>query len=154
MTLLYALFLCLHLLAAALWVGGMATLHFAVRPAAVAALEPPLRLPFMAEALGRFFGWVSAAVVLLLATGFAMIWLAGGFAQVHWSVHVMLALGLVMMALYGHVRFGAYPHLARHAAAREWPAAAARLATIRRLVAVNLALGVAVFGVAVVGRAL
>ena len=31
--------LCLHLLAAALWVGGMATFHFSVRPAAVDTLE-------------------------------------------------------------------------------------------------------------------
>lgn len=150
----YALLLCLHLLAATLWVGGMAVMHFAVRPAAVATLEPPLRLPFMAAALGRFFAWVSAAVVLLLATGFAMVALAGGFARVHWSVHAMLALGLVMMALYGHIRFGIYPRLARHVAAREWSAAAPRLDSIRRLVAVNLALGVGVFVMAIGGRAL
>jgi uncharacterized membrane protein len=154
MNLLSASLLCLHLLAAALWVGGMATMHFAVRPAAVVTLEPPLRLPFMTAALGRFFGWVSVAVLVLLATGFAMVGMAGGFRNVHWSVHAMVTLGLVMMALFGHLRFGAYPKLRRQVIAFEWSAAAVQLNSIRRLVVVNLVLGVLVFVVAIVGRAL
>ena len=154
MTLFTAIFLCLHLLAAALWVGGMAAMHFAVRPAAVLTLELPLRLPFMAAALGRFFGWVSVAVVVLLVTGVALIVMAGGMRYVHWSVHVMLTLGLVMMALFGHLRFGMYPKLRRQTMAFDWPAAAAKLDGIRRLVAVNLGLGVLVFVIAVVGAAL
>jgi len=154
MTLLTAFLLCLHLLAAALWVGGMATMHFAVRPAATITLEPPLRLPFMTAALGRFFGWVSVAVLLLLLTGFAMVGMAVGFRNVHWSVHAMVALGLVMMLLFGHLRFAAYPKLRRQVAVFEWPAAAVQLNSIRRLVMVNLVLGVLVFVVAIVGRAL
>ncbi len=152
MNLLISSVLCVHLLAAAFWVGGMATMHFAVRPAAVAVLEPPLRLPFMAAALGRFLGWVGGAIVLLLLTGFAMVAMAGGFARVHWSVHAMLALGLVMMAMYGHIRFAGFPKLERFVASRDWPAAGKALATIRMLVAINLALGVLVFVIAVVGR--
>ena len=78
--LLHATLLCLHLLAAALWAGGMAVMHFAVRPAAVQTLDPPLRLPFMTAALGRFFAWVSAAVVVLLVSGLAMLLLGGGMS--------------------------------------------------------------------------
>ena len=48
MTLLHAALLCLHALAAAFWVGGMAVITLAVRPAAVQTLEPPLRLAFLA----------------------------------------------------------------------------------------------------------
>jgi uncharacterized membrane protein len=154
MPLMPALLLFLHLLAAAFWVGGMATMHFAVRPAAVAQLEPPLRLSFMAAALSRFFVGVSTAIGVLLASGFGLVGLLGGFARVHWSVHAMLTLGLVMMALFLHLRFAPYPRLVRAVAAREWPVAAANLNTIRKLVAVNLALGVLVFALAVVGRAL
>lgn len=154
MNLLISSMLCVHLLAAAFWVGGMATMHFAVRPAAVATLEPPLRLPFMAATLGRFLGWVGGAIVLLLLTGFAMVGMAGGFARVHWSVHAMLALGLVMMAMYGHIRFAGFPKLARFVVARDWQAAGQALATVRMIVALNLALGVLVFAVAVVGRVL
>lgn len=152
MPLLHALLLCLHLLCAAFWVGGMATLHFAVRPAAVATLEPPQRLPLMAGALSRFFGGVSAAVVLLLASGFAMIWLAGGFAKVHWSVHAMLMLGLVMAAVYLRIRISPWPQLQRAIAAREWPLAGAQLNRIRHMVSMNIVMGVLVFMIAVVGR--
>ena len=152
--LLHATLLCLHLLAATLWVGGMAVMHFAVRPAAVQTLEPPLRLPFMAAALGRFFAWVSVAVLLLLASGLAMILLGAGFAAAHWSVHAMFGIGLAMMAVYGHIRYAAYPRLQRAVSAREWPKAAAQLNAIRQRVALNLALGTGVFVVAVLGRAL
>ena len=149
---LQALLLLLHLLSAAFWVGGMAAMHFAVRPSAVAVLEPPLRLPLMAQALSRFFAGISIAIVVLLATGLGMVWLAGGFARVHWSVHAMLIIGLVMTAVFLHVRFAPYPRLVRAIAAREWPAGAAQLDMIRRLVVLNLALGVLVFALAIVGR--
>jgi uncharacterized membrane protein len=99
----------------------MAVMHFAVRPAAVQVLEPPLRLPFMAAALGRFFAWVSVAVIVLLLSGLAMILLSGGFAAAHWSVHAMFGIGLAMMAVYGHIRFATYPRLQQAVAAREWP---------------------------------
>lgn len=149
-----AILLLLHLLSAAFWVGGMAVMHFAVRPSAVAVLEPPLRLPLMAQTLSRFFAGVSVAIVTLLASGLGMVWLAGGFARVHWSVHAMLALGLVMMAVFLHIRFAPYPRLLRAVAGREWPVAGAQLNMIRRLVELNLALGVVVFALAIVGRVL
>ncbi|VTU15413.1 putative integral membrane protein [Variovorax sp. PBL-H6] len=149
----HAILLLLHLLSATFWVGGMAVMHFAVRPSAVAVLEPPLRLPLMAQTLSRFFAGVSVAIVLLLASGLGMVWLAGGFARVHWGVHAMLALGLVMMAVFLHIRFAPYPRLLRAVAGREWPVAAAQLNTIRMLVELNLALGVVVFALAIVGRA-
>jgi uncharacterized membrane protein len=152
--LLHATLLCLHLLAAAFWVGGMAVMHFAVRPAAVQTLEPPLRLPFMAAALGRFFAGVSAAVVVLLASGLAMLLLGGGFAAAHWSVHAMFAVGLLMVAVYGHIRFAIFPRLQQAVAARTWPQAAAQLNAIRIRVVFNLMLGTAVFVLAVVARAL
>ncbi len=66
----------------------------------------------------------------------------------------MLAIGLLMMVLFLHLRFAPYPRLRRAVAAREWPLAAASLNTIRRLVAVNLGLGVLVFVLAVVGPVL
>ena len=149
----YALALGLHVLAATLWVGGMAAFHFAVRPAAVAALEPPLRLAFMAAALARFFGAVTIAIIVLLASGAAMIALAGGMGAVKPHVHAMLALGLVMMALFAHVRFAPFPRLQRALAARDGPAAKAALETIRKLVGVNLVLGTIVILIATLGRA-
>jgi len=149
----YAFLLFIHLLAAAFWVGGMATLHFAVRPAAVATLEPPLRLRTMAAVLRRFFVGVDAAVTLLFVTGVAMILLAGGFRAVHWRIEAMMGIALVMAGIYVYIRASVFRAMRRAVEESAWPVAAARLNTVRLLVTVNLALGVAVFAVATIGRA-
>lgn len=148
------LLLVLHLLAAALWVGGMAAFHFSVRPAAVDTLEPPLRLRFMHAALARFFNWVLAAIVLLFITGLSMVALAGGMGAQRWHVHAMLGIAIVMALIFGLVRWKQFPLLAARVAAGEWKAAGAALGSIRQLVFVNLLLGVSVFIVALAGRAL
>lgn len=151
---LYALLLTLHVLAAAAWVGGMACMHFAVRPAAVAALQPPQRAPFMAAALGRFFAGVAVSIGVILLSGVSMIAYRGGFAALHWSTHAMLAVGLLMVAVFGHVRFASYPRVQRAASAADWKAAALQLDSIRRLVALNLVLGTLTFAIALAGRTL
>ena len=149
---LHLVLLCLHLLAAALWVGGMAVMHFAVRPAAVQTLEPPQRLPFMAAALGRFFAAVNLAIAVLLVSGLGLLHLGGGLAAAHWSVLAMFAIGLLMTAVYLHIRLALYPRLERAVAERAWPQAAAQLNAIRVRVALNLALGTLVFVLATLAR--
>lgn len=149
----YAIALFIHLLCAAFWVGGMATLHFAVRPSAVATLEPPLRLRMMAATLRRFFVGVDAAVTLLFVTGVAMILATGGFGAVHWRIEAMMGIAIVMAAIYVYIRASVFKALRRAVEDGAWPVAAARLNTVRQLVMVNLALGVVVFGVATIGRA-
>ncbi len=143
----------LHLLSAAFWVGGMAAFYFAVRTAAAAQLQPPLRLPFMSLALGKFFRGVDVAIALLFITGLTMIYLLGGFGAVHWRVHAMLTLAIIMTLVYIVVRARHYKALRTAIAAKDWPRAGAGLNSIRQLVALNLALGVVVFAVALVGRA-
>lgn len=145
--------LLVHLLAAAFWVGGMATLHFAVRPAAVATLEPPLRLPTLTAALRRFFVGVDAAVTLLFVTGVVMILRMGGFRGVHWRVEAMMGIAILMAAIYVYIRAWVFKGLRRAVQESAWPAAAARLGTIGKLVRLNLGLGVLVFAVAILGRA-
>jgi len=154
MRLLYTVLLFVHIAGVLVWVGGMFVMHLAVRPAAVAQLDPPQRLPLMAAALGRFFDWVALAVIAVLASGLGLIFGAGGFGNAHASVHVMFALGLLMMAIYGHIRLAPYPRLVRAVAASDWPAAGPALDSVRRLVAVNLVLGFVTTAVATIGRAL
>ena len=154
MTLAYAVLLCLHLLAAALWVGGMAVVQFAVRPSAAATLPPPQRLALMAATLDRLIESVGWAIVVLLVSGLAMIWIAGGFAIVHWGVHAMLAVGLAMMVIYGVIRWRLFAPLQRAVAAADWPQAGAALQRIRQWVEVNLILGVLVFAIATTARAI
>jgi len=55
------LWLFLHFAAVVVWIGGMVFAHFCLRPAALATLQPPQRLPLMAAALGRFFACCSGA---------------------------------------------------------------------------------------------
>jgi len=150
--LLHAVLLCLHLLAATVWVGGMAVMHLAVRPAALQTLDPQARLGFMAAALSRFFAAVNVAIVVLLLTGLAMMQ-RGGFGAAHWSVHAMLALGLLMMAVYLQIRLALHPQLLRAVAERRWSEAATQLAAIRVRVVLNLMLGIVVYVLALVARA-
>ena len=150
----YALMLFIHILASTIWVGGMFVMHFAVRPAAVALLPPPQRLPLMAAALKRFFDWVAAAVVAVLGSGLAMIFGARTFSALHPSVHLMAAIGVVMIAIFLLIRLVPFRRLRAAIAVEQWPAAARQLDAIRKLVAVNLVLGIVTIAVATLGRAL
>ncbi|HQR75325.1 MAG TPA: CopD family protein [Burkholderiaceae bacterium] len=154
MRLVYTTLLFIHLVGVVVWVGGMFVMHFAVRPAAAGLLPPPQRLPLLATVLGRFFFWVSIAIVAILASGIGLILGGGGFGNAHVSVHVMFAIGLAMMAIYLHIRLAPFPRLQRAVAAADWPTAARNLDTIRRLVLTNLVLGVATTAVATIGRSL
>lgn len=147
------LFKLVHLLSVLVWVGGMFFAYVVLRPAAVETLEPPQRLALWDAVFRRFFVWVWGAVGVLLASGLYLIHLFGGFAAVGGYVHAMLALGLVMMAIYGHVYFSCYRPFSRLVANQDWKAAGALLATIRKLVGLNLTLGLLTVGVVVIGMA-
>ena len=144
----YALLKSIHLLGIIVWVGGMFFAVACLRPAA-AALEPPVRVALMRDALGRFLNIVLVAAGLVLVTGVWMIATASrvsvqagiGFNMpLDW--HVMVTLGVVMIAIFGYIRFAVFNEVRRAAAAREWPAAGAALGRIRVLVLVNLVLAV------------
>ncbi len=144
--------LTLHVLASTIWVGGMFFAYMALRPAAAELLEPPVRLRLWARVFQRFFPWVWLAVIILLGTGFWMIFgVFDGFAGVAGQVHLMLLLGLVMSGIFAYIWFGPYPGLRAAVAAEDWPTGGARLATIRRLIATNLTLGLAVIAAATLG---
>ncbi len=144
--------LTLHLLSAVIWVGGMFFAYVALRPVAATLLEPPLRLPLWSQTFARFFPWVWAAVVLLPLTGYWMILGPfGGFATAPVFVHIMQALGIVMILIFLHIYFAPYRRLQRAVAAREYAAAGAQLGQIRRLIGINLTLGLVTIVVAVAG---
>lgn len=145
--------IALHLLAAVVWVGGMFFAYMALRPVAASLLEPPQRLPLWTQTFQRFFPWVWIAVVALPATGYLMIFsVFGGMAQVGLHVHIMQGLGWLMILLYLHMYFAPFTRMRRAVAAGEWPAGGAQLAQIRRIVGINLILGLAVSLIASAGR--
>ena len=145
--------LALHALSAVVWVGGMAFAYWFLRPVAGSALESPARLALWRGVFGRFFPVVWVAVVLLLVTGYYMtLGPFGGFANAGVHIHVMHGLGLLMMALFAHVFFAPWKRFRRAVDRIENESASAELNRIRRLVAVNLALGLIVVVVATGGR--
>jgi len=142
-----------HLLGAVVWVGGMFFAWVCLRPAAAATLQPPLRLQLWAGVFARFFPSVWAAIAAILASGVYLLYLVGeryapGYA------YVMAATGVLMMLIFGHVYFGPYRRLTRAVAAEDWQAGGAALGAIRRLVGVNLLLGVFTVAAATLGALL
>lgn len=138
---LQALLLLVHLLGVVVWLGGMVFAHFVLRPAAVQVLEPPVRLRLLGAALQRFFRIVAVAVVAIVVSGAAIMGHVG-FARSPVGWHVMLGLGLLMSAVFVFIYAGLYPQLQRAVAESQWPVAASAMDRIRKLVFINLCLGV------------
>jgi uncharacterized membrane protein len=142
--------LFLHLLALSVWLGGMVFAHFCLSPS-LSDLSPQLRLPLVSAVLGRFFNWVSVAVLVLLITGGFLLGVFGG-AHAPWPMHAMAGLGVLMMLNFGHIRFALYPRIRRAVQAERWPDGARAAGSVRVLVLINLALGVLTVAMAVLGR--
>lgn len=153
----YATLRTIHLLSLIVWLGGMVFAHFFLRPA-LAQLEAPQRLRLMHDVLGRFFNAVLVAAALVLASG---TWMIGRTARqmaqsgvkfnmpLEWMV--MALLGVVMVLIFGHIRFVLYKRLTRTVNEAAWPAGGAVLASIRSWVMVNLAIGVVIVVVTLLG---
>ena len=143
----------LHVLFAVTWVGGMFFAYMILRPAAANVLEAPERLMLWRRVLAKFFVWVWKSVVIVLVSGY---WL--GFAVFSgmdaWPthVHVMHGLGLIMALLVLAVFFLPFRQLRKAVDAQDWEHGSQALANVRRLVAVNLVIGVIVVVVASGGR--
>ena len=147
---IYAALKLAHVLAIVVWIGGMVFAHFFMRPAAL-QLEPPQRIKLMHGALQRFFAAVLVAIVVVLGSG---LWMIGRVAKesvqaglgfnmpLNWTI--MATLGIVMMAIFGHIRFALFKRLSKAVAASDWAAGGAALASIRTWVSINLAIGVVI----------
>lgn len=145
--------LSLHALGAVVWVGGMAFAYGFLRPVAGRALDAPARLALWRGVFARFFPAVWVSVAVLLVTGYYMVLGPfGGFAGVGLHVHLMHGLALLMTAIFAYVFFAPWQGLRRAVDHAEHETAAVELARIRRLIAVNLALGLIVVVVASGGR--
>ena len=130
----------LHLAAAIFWMGGMAFVVLALRPALHAQLQPPQRLPLMVLVLRRFFVVVALSIAVLLATGLPLLLQADG-AQAPRGWHVMAGLGVVMRLVFGHIFFSPWRRAQRAVAAQDWPEGGRRMNQIALLVKLNLGLG-------------
>jgi uncharacterized membrane protein len=144
--------LIVHTLSAVVWVGGMFFALLMLRPA-TGPLEPPVRLALWGRVFQRFFPWVIAAIVLLLVSGYAMIFgVFSGFRGIGLHVHIMQGLGIVMMLLFFHLYFAPWRRFRAALARQDHPDAARQLNQIRWIVTINLALGLVTAAVGGSGR--
>ena len=145
--------IALHLLSAVIWVGGMFFAYVALRPVAASLLEPPLRMPLWVNTFKRFFPWVWAAVILLPATGYWMaLTLYRSMANLPLYIDIMQGIGILMILLFLHVYFAPFRRMQQALAANDLKEAGRRLGQIRRLIGINLTLGLIVVVVASAGR--
>ncbi|AHY43611.1 hypothetical protein CXK93_11435 [Stutzerimonas decontaminans] len=145
----FALLYALHVLAATVWVGGMFFAWMVLRPAAVAMLQAPERLKLWADVFRRFFVWVWVAVLVLPVSGIGMWHMRfGALESAPRYVHIMTGLYLVMLALFLRIQLLQLPALKDAVNADRWPEGGAVLGQIRRLVGINLVLGMLVIALA------
>ena len=144
--------LILHALSAVVWVGGMFFAHQVLRPAA-ATLEPGPRLALWSRVLGRFFAWVFAAVILLLLSGYTMVFdVFGGFAKIGLHIQLMQGIGILMVLLFLHLYFAPWRRFRAAVARQDWAEGGRQLGQIRTIVTVNLVLGIIVVAIGSSGR--
>ncbi len=137
-----------HLVAAIFWMGGMAFMIMALRPAAMTLLAPPDRLMLMGAVWKRFFIVVMVSIVALFASGtnlyttaFRAIKAATGTGSVPLGWNVMLVLGLLMMLIFGYIYFAPYARFKRAVSVQDWPSAGKAAAQIQTLMVTNFVLG-------------
>jgi uncharacterized membrane protein len=146
-----ALLIALHILAAIVWVGGMFFAYMVLTPSA-GPFAPEERLGLWRHVFTRFFPWVWLSIILLLATGYGMIFLyLGDFARAGPHIHVMQGIGIVMMLLFLHLYFAPWRQFGVAVDAAKFADAAKALNQIR-IVAINLVLGLVTVAVDASGR--
>ena len=146
------LLIALHNLAAVVWVGGIFFAYMVLRPSA-GPLEPPARLAMWRRVFGRFFPWVWASIAVLLISGYTMLFVHfGGFAGAGPHINVMQLTGIVMILLFLHLYFAPWRRFSRAVETGAVQDAAKQLNQIRRIVAVNLVLGLLTVAVGASGR--
>lgn len=134
---IYAGVKALHLLCAVLWVGGMFFAYVVLRPS-MAAIEAPQRMLLHTRVFSKFFLVIWHAMPLILLSGVAMLALRWDMATAPWQINAMMGLGLLMSAVFLVIFFGPYRQFRRTTDRNRM---ASRLDAIRKLIGLNLLLG-------------
>jgi uncharacterized membrane protein len=144
--------IAIHVVSAVVWVGGMFFALVLLRPA-TGPLEAGTRLQLWSRVLGRFFSWVWAAILLLLLSGYGMVFgVYGGFTRVSLHINIMQGLGIIMMLLFFHLYFAPWRRFRAAVGHQDYPGAARQLDQIRVIVTINLILGLITVAVGSSGR--
>jgi len=142
----------LHDLAAVVWVGGMFFAHMVLRPALMEE-QPGVRLGVWSRVLPRFFSWVWLSIFIMHSTGYYMVYMDfGSFEAAGLHVEIMHALAWVMTILFAYLYFKPFAAFKADDDADDFTHGFAHLAAIRRIVTINLGLGILIIICGVSGR--
>ncbi|MFK7893263.1 MAG: CopD family protein [Granulosicoccus sp.] len=142
----------LHGLAATVWVGGMFFAYLVLRPS-LAALETDARFLLWVAIFSRFFFWVWISVLLLLLSGYWLVFRSfGGFSTSPLYVHIMHLAGLFMFSLFAFLFVRPWSALKQCVQEKQWMSAGHALNVIRRIVLINLITGLVLISIVYAGR--
>ncbi|MBF0428663.1 MAG: hypothetical protein HQL94_07035 [Magnetococcales bacterium] len=144
----------LHILAALIWVGGMFFALLILRPSAQ-SLDLPSRVGLWSQVLSRFIPMVWLAVIIQLVTGYWMIFLMFGFgevATVTLHIRIMEILGWIMITLFLIFYFKAFLPMKQRMGELLIPEAGLYIERGRKIMQINLVLGIVVISVVAGGR--
>ena len=137
--------LAVHLVCVVIWVGGMVFALIVLRPA-LAALEPAQRVALHNRVFRRFFLLIWHAMPIALISGYVLLWgIYRGFAHLPWNVNAMQGIAWIMAIIFVTIVYGPYR---RFRAAASTARAAQAADRIRRLIMINMWLGLIVVVIA------
>ena len=146
-----AIAVTLHLLSVVVWVGGMFFAHMVLRGVLNQMLEPQARLPVLLKVFDGFFPWVWLSVILILASGYWMLFAVYDTETTLW-LDFMTVVGTLMAAIFVFIYAIPYQHLSGALEAQEMPRAVAAVTLIRRLILTNLGLGLLIIVISLFGK--
>lgn len=145
--------IALHVLSSVIWVGGMFFAYMAMRPAVIEVIVASQRGALWCQTLTRFFRWVWLSIVVLLVTGYWVIFkMFGDMAGAGWHIHSMQAVGLIMMLLFFYLYFAPFRRLKLAVVAQNPEKSGRQVGKIRLIVGINLILGLFVVAIGSAGR--
>ncbi|MBN2680459.1 CopD family protein [Acidithiobacillus montserratensis] len=142
-----------HILAVIVWIGGLFFVTMVLAPTLKKEIgQNSTRIALMHVLLRRFFFWVLIASLLLLLTGYSMVFVFyGGFAALSVPVWLMVVLGTIMVLIVLHTFFAPLKRLRRAVRDQDWQAGAKALGQVRMLANINLGLSFVVILVGIWG---
>jgi uncharacterized membrane protein len=146
-----AIAVTLHLLGVIVWVGGMFFAHMVLRGALNQALEPQQRLLLMLKIFDGFFPWVWLAVILILASGYWILFAVYDTQTALW-LDFMTVVGTLMAAVFVYIYAIPYRRLSIALKTHEMMRAVAAITQIRRLILTNLCLGLLIVVISLLGK--
>jgi uncharacterized membrane protein len=143
--------LALHLLGVIIWVGGMFFAHVILRVVLNQMLEPHERLPLLLKVFDKFFSWVWVAVIVILASGYWMLFSLYSEESAFW-LSFMSGGGTLMAAIFIFIYALPYHQLGTAINCHDMPKAVASLALTRKLILTNLILGILITVITAAGK--